>query len=67
VLHLIRPSDAITMAQAVFDLANCYLLNKEHLRCIELLEKYSKHHFGLKFKLIAARAYLNAKNVQACI
>jgi Anaphase-promoting complex, cyclosome, subunit 3 len=67
ILHLITSRQAEDFVKAVYDLANCYLLNKEYLRCIELLEKYAKQQFSLKFKLLAARAYLHSKNVQACL
>ena len=40
VLHLITSKNEGEFSQAVYDLANCYLLNKENLRCIELLDKY---------------------------
>ena len=26
--------------RAVYDLAHCYLMNKENLRCVQLIEKY---------------------------
>jgi len=26
--------------KAVYDLAHCYLMNKENLRCVQLIEKY---------------------------
>jgi hypothetical protein len=51
----------------VYDLATCYLLNKENLRCIELLDKYAKQQFSLVFKLLAARAHLNSNNVPQCL
>lgn len=63
ILHLISSKQENDFVKAVYDLANCYLLNKNYLRCIELLEKYAKQQFSLKFKLIAARAHLNANNV----
>ena len=63
VLHLITSKQESDFVRAVYDLANCYLLNKEYLRCIELLEKYAKQQHSLKFKLIAARAQLNANNI----
>ena len=42
-------------------------MNREFLRCIELLEKERKINHTLRFKLIAGRAFLNAKNTQAAI
>ena len=42
ILHLISPKQESDFVRSVYDLANCYLLNKEYLRCIELLEKYGK-------------------------
>ena len=28
--------------RALYDLANCYLLNKQYVRCIEIIQKYEK-------------------------
>ena len=33
----------------------------------ELLEKYAKQQFSIKFKILSAKAHLNANNVQSCI
>ena len=63
ILHLITSKNEGDFTQAVYDLATCYLLNKENLRCIELLDKYSKQQFSLVFKLLSARAHLNSNNV----
>ena len=53
--------------QAVYDLGYCYLLNKEYLRCVELLEKQDLVYFNLKFRLLVAQALLKAGKVSACI
>jgi hypothetical protein len=47
ILHLISTKQENDFIRAVYDLAKCYLLNKEYLRCIELLEKYAKHQSSL--------------------
>ena len=37
-------------ASAIYDLAYCYLLNGEHLRCVELLENHDLVYSSLKFR-----------------
>ena len=41
-------------AAAIFDLAYCYLLNGEYLRCVELLENNELVYSSLKFRILAA-------------
>ena len=67
ILHLITSRQEGDFVTAVYDLANCYILSKQPLRCIELLEKYAKQQFSLKFKLLAAKSHLAANNVNACV
>lgn len=56
-----------TFQQAIYQLAYCYLMNKEYLRCVELLEKYDLVYQTLKFRLLTAQALFNSNNTQACI
>ena len=60
-----KMSDAA--AQATYDLAYCYLLNAEHLRCVELLENNELVYSSLKFRVLVGQALLTAGNTQACI
>jgi hypothetical protein len=53
--------------RACYDLAHCYLLNKEHLRCVSLIEKYELVFHSEKFRIMTAQALLQAGNVNACI
>ena len=58
-------SEAATAA--FYDLAYCYLLNGEHLRCVELLENNELVYSSLKFRILVGQALFKAGNVQACI
>jgi hypothetical protein len=40
-------------AQATYDLAYCYMLNGEFLRCVELLETSELVYSNLKFRILA--------------
>jgi len=60
-----KTSDAA--AHAFYDLAYCYLLNGEFLRCVELLENNELVYSSLKFRIITGQALLKAGNTQACI
>ena len=53
--------------QAVYDLANCFFLNKEYFRSVQLIEKHALTYWSEKFRLLVAQAFLNAANVDACI
>jgi hypothetical protein len=66
----IKKCDSIVIdpiIQAVYDLGYCYLLNKEYLRCVELIEKQELVYHNLKFRLLVGQALLKARNVSACI
>ena len=39
-------------ASAIYDLAYCYLLNGENLRCVELLENNELVYASLKFRTL---------------
>ena len=54
-------------ATATYDLAYCYLLNGENLRCVELLENNELVYASLKFRTLVGQALFNAGNIQACI
>lgn len=54
-------------AAAFYDLAYCFLLNGEHLRCVELLENNELVYSSLKFRILTGKALLSAGNTQACI
>ena len=54
-------------SSSLYDLAYCYLLNGENLRCVELLENNELVYASLKFRILVGQALLNAGNVQACI
>ena len=41
-------------ASAIYDLAQCYQLNGEYLRCVELLENNELVYSSLKFRILAA-------------
>jgi hypothetical protein len=43
------------------------LLNKEFLRCVELVVKYELSTQDLKFRLLTARALLSSNNIKDCI
>ena len=58
-------SEAATAA--FYDLAYCYLLNGEHLRCVELLENNELVYSSLKFRILVGQALFKAGSVQACI
>lgn len=49
-------------AQATYDLAYCYLLNGENLRCVELCENNELVFSSLKFRILVGRALLGANN-----
>lgn len=53
--------------KAVYDLANCYFLNKEYLRCVQLIEKFELAFHSEKFRIIIAQALYESKNINACI
>lgn len=55
-----KTSDAA--AHAFYDLAYCYLLNGEFLRCVELLENNELVYSSLKFRIITGQALLKAGN-----
>lgn len=35
-------------------LAHCYLLNKEYLRCVSIIEKYELAFYNEKFRILTA-------------
>ena len=41
-------------ASALYDLAYCYQLNGEHLRCVELLETNELVYSSLRFRILVA-------------
>ena len=62
--------------RAVYDLANAYFLNKEYMRCVQLIEKQSssinrvctnQNLYSEKFRILTAQAFLKANNIEACI
>jgi len=44
-------------------LAFCFLLNKEYMRCINLIEKNELTLAAEKFRLLVAEAHMQAGNV----
>jgi hypothetical protein len=42
-------------------------LNKEYLRCVQLVEKYELAFHNEKFRILTAQALFNAGNINACI
>lgn len=40
VVHLESARGGEVFVRAVYDLAHCYMMNKEYLRCVQLIEKY---------------------------
>ena len=50
-------------ASATYDLAYCYLLNGENLRCVELLENSELVYVNLKFRTLVGQALLKAGNI----
>lgn len=38
----------------IFYIAHCYMLNKEHLRCVQLVEKYELAFHSEKFRILTA-------------
>lgn len=63
--------------RAVYDLANAYFMNKEYMRCINLIEKqqivFTKYgivpslSYTEKFRILQAQAFLKSKNIEKCI
>lgn len=52
--HKSRPKMSETCASAIYDLAYCYLLNGEYLRCVELLENNDLVYSSLKFRILTS-------------
>ena len=54
-LHLsMSRGGADQFIKAVYDLAHCYLMNKENLRCVQLIEKYEMAFHSEQFRIITA-------------
>ena len=51
----------------MYDLAHCYLMNKENLRCVQLIEKYEMAFHSEQFRIMTAQALFQAANLNACI
>ena len=66
-MHLISGQGGPDFQQAVYDNANCFLVNKEYRRCIEMLEKFEMQSLNLKFRNLAGRALLLDSKTQQCI
>jgi hypothetical protein len=66
----IRNSDQYV--RAVYDLANAYFLNKEYMRCVNLIEKHSnsinrictyQNQYSEKFRILTAQSLLSANHI----
>ena len=67
-LHLISaPTAHEEFHKAVYDLASCFLADKQFSRCVELLERYELTDLNLKYRVLTGKALLAAHNVNACI
>jgi len=62
--------------KAVYDLANTYFLNKEYMRCVQLVEKHAvsiarmctyQNLYSEKFRILTAQALLKANKIEAWI
>jgi len=51
-----------TCAAAIYDLAYCFLLNAEYLRCVDLLENNDLVFSSLKFRILAGQALFSVGN-----
>ena len=68
VVHLISaPAAHEEFHKAVYDLAACFLADKQNARCVELLERYELTDLNLKFRILTGKALLRSNNIQACI
>ena len=63
--------------RAAYDLAKAYFMNKEYMRCINIIDKQQviiakygvlpSMSFSEKFRILQAQAYLKSKNIDKCI
>lgn len=67
IMHLISTRHDGEFQRALYDLAHCYLLNKQHVRCVEVLQKYEKQACNLQFRLLTGKAYLLTNKTQEAI
>ena len=66
-LHLQSSRRTEPFVKAVYDLGHCYLMNKEYLRCVQLIEKYELAFHSEQFRILTSQALYQAGNLNACI
>ena len=54
ILHILQARGSDRYVAAVYDLAHCYMLNKEYLRCVQLIEKYELAFHDERFRILTA-------------
>ena len=53
--------------KAVYDLANCYFMNGDYQRCIDLLEKHQLLEHNERCQILTGHAYLKSGQIDYCI
>jgi anaphase-promoting complex subunit 6 len=67
VFYLSLSKDLITISDYLYDLANCFYLNKEYYRCVNLIQKYNMAYYSLKFLNLLGMAFLACEDYEAVI
>jgi anaphase-promoting complex subunit 6 len=67
VVSLHRNYESESYIDATYELADCYFLNNEYLRAVQLIEKTGLGYYNEKFRTLFAQAYFSAGNIDECI
>jgi hypothetical protein len=66
-VSLHRNYESESYIDAMYELVDCYFLNNEYLRALQLIEKTGLGYYNEKFRTLFAQAYFSAGNIDECI
>lgn len=67
IVNLSLNKELNVISDHLFDLAQCFYLNKEYYRCVNLIQKYNLTYYNLKFLNLLGQALMSCEDYEAVI
>jgi hypothetical protein len=67
IFYLSLNKEMFIISDHLFDLAHCFLLNKEYYRCVNLIQKYNMSYYNQRFLNLLGQALLSCEDYESVI